>query len=264
MVNSRVLEKLRAGEFVRTIGVSRVRDPWIAEVIGKLGFDVIWLDMEHRSFGQEIVDAMSLACRATGIDLMVRILKDGYMAPMRALEGGANGIMVPHCRSVAEARQWVEWARFPPLGRRGFDGAGADADYFLTPPLEHLRHANEQTFLTLQIEDVEAVECVEEIAAIEGVDLLFIGPADISISYGVPMQIDHPKVQGAIDRVAAACEKHGKWWGMPTGTPEAAQKLIDRGARMITCTGDHGLLVNGLVDARKRFADLRVGRVAGA
>lgn len=258
MVNSRVLEKVRAGDFVRTVAVSRVRDPWIGEVIGKLGFDVIWLDMEHRSFGNDIIDPMALACRATGIDLMVRILKDGYMAPMRALEAGAAGIMVPHCKSAAEARQWVEWTKFPPLGKRGFDGAGADADYFLASPLDHLRHGNEQTFLVLQIEDREAVECVDEIAAVPGVDLLFVGPGDLSISYGVPMETGHPLVQSAIDHVAAACAKHGKWWGMPTGSPEAAQKLIDRGARMITCTGDHGLLVNGLRDARERFSELKV------
>ena len=258
MVNSRVLEKLRGGDFVRTVGMSRVRDPWFAETIGRVGYDVIWLDMEHRSFGNEIIDPIALACRATGIDLMVRILKDGYMAPMRALEAGANGIMVPHCRSAAEARQWVEWTRFPPLGKRGFDGAGADADYFLAPPLDHLRHANEQTFLVLQIEDREAVDCIDEIAAVPGFDILFVGPGDLTISYGVPMQTDHPLVQGAIDRVAAACAKHGKWWGMPTGSPEAAQSLLDRGARMITCTGDHGLLVNGLVEAQRRFAGLKV------
>ena len=263
MVNSKVLEKLRAGDFVRTVAMSRVRDPWFAEVIGKLGFDVIWFDMEHRNFSNDVLDPVALACRANGIDLMVRILKDGYMAPMRALEAGANGILVPHCRSAAEARQWVEWTRFPPLGKRGFDGAGADADYFLTPPLDHLRHANQQTFLALQIEDAEAVDCVEEIAAVEGFDLLFVGPGDLTISYGVPMQVDHPLVQGAIDRVAAACAKHGKWWGMPTGSPEAAQKLLDRGARMITCGGDHGLLVNGLVDAKRRFSDLTVGPKAG-
>ena len=258
MVNSRVLEKMRSGGFVRTVGMSRVRDPWFAETIGRTGYDVIWLDMEHRSFGNEIIDPIALACRATGIDLMVRILKDGYMAPMRALEAGANGIMVPHCRSAAEARQWVEWTRFPPLGKRGFDGAGADADYFLAPPLDHLRHANEQTFLVLQIEDREAVDCIDEIAAVPGFDILFVGPGDLTISYGVPMQTDHPLVQGAIDRVAAACAKHGKWWGMPTGSPEAAQNLLDRGARMITCTGDHGLLVNGLVEAQRRFAGLKV------
>lgn len=258
MVKSRVLRKLRAGEIVKVVGVSRVSDPWIAEVIGRLDFDVIWFDMEHRSFPYDVVVGQALACRATGIDLMVRILKEGYMSPMRVLEMGANGVMVPHVRSVEEARQWVEWVRYPPIGRRGFDGAGADSDYMLADPIEHLKHGNEEVFLTLQIEDREAVECADEIAALEGVDLLFVGPSDLSISYGVPMQTNHAKVQAAIDTVANACAKAGKWWGIPTGSPEAAQKMIDRGARFVTCGGDHGFLVNGFVNAKKSFSDLQI------
>jgi 4-hydroxy-2-oxoheptanedioate aldolase len=258
MVKSRAIQKLRAGELVKVVGVSRVADPWLAELIGRLEFDVIWFDMEHRAFGYDTVFGQALACRATGIDLMVRVLKEGYTAPMRVLEMGANGIMVPHVRSVEETRQWVEWVRYPPLGRRGFDGAGVDSDYMLANPAEHLKHGNEEVFLMLQIEDPEAVECADAIAAVEGVDLLFVGPGDLSISYGVPMQTDHARVQRAIDIVANACAKAGKWWGIPTGSPAIAQKMIDRGARLITCGGDHGFLVNGFVKAKSDFADLRV------
>ena len=256
MIKSRVLEKLRSGGFVRVAGIGRVTEPWLAEVIGRFGFDVIWLDMEHRSFGYEVIDPISLACRATGIDLMVRVLKTGYSSPMRCLEFGANGLMVPHVRSVEEARQWVEWCRFPPIGRRGFDGAGVDADYMLADPVAHMRNGNEETFLALQIEDREAVECVEDIAALEGVDLLFVGPADLTISYGVPFQFDHATVQRAIDRVAAAVVKAGKWWGTTSGSPEAAQKALDRGARMVTCGGDHVFLVRGFQNAAKEFGNL--------
>ena len=191
---------------------------------------------------------------------MVRILKHGYTAPMRALELGANGIMVPHCRTAEEARQWVEWTRFPPLGKRGFDGAGPDADYALANPIEYLRHANEQTFLVVQIEDAEAVSCVDEIASVPGVDLLFVGPADLSISYGVPLQLDHIFVQRAIDRIAEAAAKNGKWWGMPTGSPDAAQALINRGGRFIVCGGDHGALLNGLRTGLDAHRGLHIAR----
>jgi len=258
MTNSRVLQKLRAGDFARVAGVSRVADPWLAELIGRIGYDVIWFDMEHRAFDYGVIDPISLACRATGIDLMVRVLKTGYTAPMRALEFGANGIMVPHCMDAAEARQWVEWTRFPPLGKRGFDGAGADADYMLCDPVQYMAHANRETFLIVQIEDREAVDHVDEIAAVEGIDLLFVGPGDLSISYGVPFQINHPLLQRAIDRVANATAKNGKWWGMPSGTPEGAQALLDRGARFVTCGGDHGALVNGLRDSVKAHSGLRL------
>jgi 4-hydroxy-2-oxoheptanedioate aldolase len=176
---------------------------------------------------------------------------------MRVLESGANGIMVPHCRSAAEARQWVEWSRFAPLGARGFDGAGADADYMLVDSVAYLKHANEQTFLALQIEDRDAVDCVDEIARTDGVDVLFVGPADLSISYGRPFQFSHPDVQRAIDRVANAAAKANKWWGMPTATPEAMAQALDRGARLITSGNDHVMLVRGYENAIKQFPELK-------
>ena len=108
MTKSRVLNKLRAGGFVTLAGVSRVSDPWLVEVIGRIGYDCVWFDMEHRAFGYDVIAPISLACRHSGTDLMVRILKTGYDAPMRALEFGANGIMVPHCRSAEEAGSgWI-------------------------------------------------------------------------------------------------------------------------------------------------------------
>ena len=101
MTKSRVLKKLRAGECVKIAGISRLPDPWLAEVVGRIGYDVIWYDLEHREFAYDTILPMSLACRYTSMDLMVRIRKHGYDSVMRALEFGANGIMVPHCRSVA-------------------------------------------------------------------------------------------------------------------------------------------------------------------
>jgi 2-keto-3-deoxy-L-rhamnonate aldolase RhmA len=258
MTPSRVLKKLRGGDFVVTAGVNRVAEPWLTEVIGRIGYDVIWFDMEHRAFGYDAIEPVALACRATGIDLMVRVLKTGYTSPMRALEFGANGILVPHCMSAEEARQWVEWVRYPPLGRRGFDGAGADADYALADPREYLSKANEEVFLALQVEDRECVERVEEIAAVPGVDLLFVGPGDLSISYGVPFEFDHPLVQKAIDRVAAAAAKAGIWWGIPTGSPEQAQSALDRGARLITAGNDHSMLLRGFKSAFEDFSRIGV------
>lgn len=112
MTKSRLRAKLQAGEFVRVFGINRVTDPCLTEVAGQLGFDVVWFDMEHRPHGYEVIDKLSLAFRSTGVDLVVRIRKAGYTSAMRALE-------------FEEAWQWVEWTRFPPQGKRGFDGASA-------------------------------------------------------------------------------------------------------------------------------------------
>jgi 4-hydroxy-2-oxoheptanedioate aldolase len=249
---------LKTGGFVRVVGINRVTDPWLTEVAGQLGFDVVWFDMEHRAHGYEIIDRLSLACRSTNVDLMVRIRKTGYTSVMRALEFGANGIMVPHCSGPEEARQWVEWTKFPPQGRRGFDCAGADANYALSDFLEFLNHRNHETFLVIQIEDREAVDCVEEIAAVDGVDGLFVGPADLTISYGIPFQRENPVIQRAIDKIANAATKAGKWWGTVTETPESAQRELDRGARMVTCADDHFLLLKGMQDAYRRFSGISI------
>jgi 4-hydroxy-2-oxoheptanedioate aldolase len=258
MINSRVLQKLTAGEVVRMVKISRVTDPWLFELAGRTGFDAIWFDMEHRDFGYDAIGPIAVACRSTGVDLVVRILKTGYSSPMRVLEAGANGVLVPHCRSAEEAREWVRYCRFPPLGDRSFDGVGADADYGLADPLEYLAHANEQTMVAVQIEDREAVESVEEIAAVEGIDLFFIGPKDLSISFGVPMQTGHPAVRSAVERVAAAAERNGRWWGMATDSPETARWAVDAGARLITCGSDHGWLVRGLQASYEQFRRITV------
>jgi 4-hydroxy-2-oxoheptanedioate aldolase len=258
MTKSRVLQKLRLGDFVKAAGISRVSDPWLTEVVGHIGYDVVWFDLEHRSYGVETINGLSLACRATGIDLMVRILKGGYYSPMQALEFGANGLMIPHIRSAEEARQWVEWSRFPPVGKRGLDGAGADADFGLADTHKYLKHANEEVFLVFQVEDREAVEAIDEIAAVPGFDLLFVGPGDLSLSYGVPLEFDHPLLQEATGRVAEAARKNNKWWGTTTADPEKAQRALDLGARMIVAGGDHGALVNGLRDSFHEFRSVRI------
>jgi 2-keto-3-deoxy-L-rhamnonate aldolase RhmA len=256
--NSRVLRKLRAGDYVLAGAIGRVSDPWLTEVVGKIGFDVLWYDMEHRSFSEKTIEPVSLACRATDMDLMVRVRKGNYDSPMRALEFGATGLMVPHIKSADEARQWVQWSKFPPVGVRGLDGVGSDADHGLADPHEYLRNANEETFLVLQIEDREAVECVEEIAAVPGVDVLFVGPGDLSMSYGVPLQFNHPLLIAAMERVNAATRSAGNWWGTTSGTPEAAQQALDRGARIVVGGVDHVFLVEGFKRSHAEYRTIAV------
>jgi len=245
MTNSKVLDILRRGGLARVTAVSRLAEPWLAELIGRVGFDGVWYDLEHRTPAEHTADAMAVGCRAAGIDLMVRVRKSEYGFPMRMLEIGANGLMVPHIRSAEEARQWVEWCRFAPLGRRGFDGAGADADFMLASPLDHMRQANEQVFLAFQIEDREAVDSIDDIAAVRGYDVLFVGPGDLSVSLGVPFEFDHPLIEEAIARVAAAATLHGKWWGLPVGSAEEGQRFLEQGARLLARGSDHVLLVEG-------------------
>jgi 4-hydroxy-2-oxoheptanedioate aldolase len=255
---SKLLAKMRAGDFVKVVNINRVTDPWLAEVAGQLGFDVVWLDLEHRPHGYEAIQNVSVACRYSGVDLMVRIRETGYTSVMGALELGANGILIPHCSDPQVARQLAEWTRFPPQGKRGFDSAAVDANYALSDCREFLRERNLETFLVLEIEDQTAVERVDEIVSVEGVDGLFVGPADLTISYGVPFDRNNPIIQRAMDKIAIATAKAGKWWGTVTETPESAQRELDRGARMVTCADDHFLLVKGMQDAYRQFEGISI------
>jgi 4-hydroxy-2-oxoheptanedioate aldolase len=256
MRKNRILQKLRDGKTVLITSPTAYPSPKIIEMIGLLDFDGVWIDVEHQDYSDDQVFNMGLACRATGIEPMVRIRKGDYWTYSRPFESGATGIMVPHCRSGAEAKQIVEHSRFFPMGMRGMDGVEVSADYGLAPMGDYMAHTNRETFIAVQIEDREAVDAVDEIAAVDGVDILFIGPGDLSQSYGIPLQTDHPTMQKAVERVAEAAAKHNKWWGLPVGSAEQGDRFHQMGARFLASGAAIILLQQGFKRIREDFDDI--------
>lgn len=253
---NRILARLREGGATLVASPSSYESPKIVELIGLLDFDGVWIDMEHMDYSYDQVFQMSLACRATGMESMVRIRPGEYWSYSRALECGASGLMIPHCRSAADAAAIVRWSKFHPAGMRGMDGVEPAADYGLAPMADYMAHANHETFLAVQIEDREAVDDVDAIAATPGIDVLFIGPGDLSQSYGIPLQAGHEQMLRAIDRVAAAAARHGKWWGLPVPSAEAAARYYDQGARFFACGAAVILLQQGFRRIREEFGPL--------
>ncbi len=253
MHKNRVLQKLKKGECVNVVNLGFFPCSSLVELVGRIGFDCAWLDMEHRSFGLKELAEMALACRTTGMEPLVRVVKGRYTGMMKPLETGATGLMIPHCLSTEEARQVVNWAKYPPQGRRGFDNAGPDADYTMADRTEYMIHSNRETFLVAQIEDQEAVDRVEEIASVDGIDVLFIGPADLSLSYGIPFQFEHPTLKKAIERVRDAAAAQGKWWGTPFGSIEEGKWLVENGARFLAHGADVLAIKDGFLRYRKTF-----------
>jgi 2-keto-3-deoxy-L-rhamnonate aldolase RhmA len=256
MRTNRILARLREGGATLIASPSSYDSPKIAELLGLLDFDGAWIDMEHMDYGYEHVFNMALACRATGMEPMVRIRRGEYWSYSRALEAGATGLMVPHCRSGADAAEIVRWTRFHPLGMRGMDGVEPLARYGLTPMASYMEEANRETFLVVQIEDREAVEDIDAIAATPGVDILFIGPADLSQSYGIPLQMQHELMLEATRKVAEAAARHGKWWGLPVGSAEIGARYYEQGARFFACGAAVILLQRGFRQIREEFAQL--------
>lgn len=231
-------------------------DACVYEMASLMGFDGLWMDMEHHTYSLQTAAELMRAARVGSSDVIARPAKGELMRMQRMLEAGAQGIMYPRCDDAAEAAEVVRWAKFAPQGQRGFDGSGADMPYMSMPLDEYLVEANRQTFVIMQIEPPHALEGAEEIAAVEGVDVVMLGPADFSILSGIPGQFDHPLVRDATRRIADAARKAGKPWGCPASSPEHARTLLDMGARIIFHMADIVLVRNGLEQVRRDFRPL--------
>lgn len=252
---SKIKAKLRRNEpaLVTTLHYA---NPAEYELASLMGFDGLWMDLEHHKCSLETAEGLMRAARVGTADVMVRPAKGEFLRIGRILEAGAQGIMYPRCDDAAEAGEVVAWSKFAPLGRRGCDGANADMPYCSVPLDRYVKEANEQTFLVIQIEDQNAVANAHAIAEVEGVDVLFFGPGDFTILSGIPGQMDHPMVEKAIRTVADAAKKAGKHWGMPVGSPERAKQLLEMGARLLAHGADILWVKNGLDETRKRFGPL--------
>jgi 4-hydroxy-2-oxoheptanedioate aldolase len=259
---SRVLGKVRSGEPALGIAL-HLTDPSVFEMASLMGFDAIWMDMEHHAYSLETAAALMRAARVGGTDIVARPAKGEFMRMGRMLEAGASGIMYPRCDSAEEAREVVTWAKFAPLGRRGFDGSGPDVPYILTPMDRYLREANEQTFVIIQLEEPHAVDRAGEIAAVSGVDMLMFGPADFTVITGIPGEFSHPSVVDAQEKVARAAKNAGKHWAATCGSLDAARRMIEMGARLVFHGCDLIFVKNGLERVRADFSKelgIRFGR----
>jgi 4-hydroxy-2-oxoheptanedioate aldolase len=246
MRESRILHKIRHTDDPAIAVCLHLTDPSVYELASLSGIDGIWMDLEHHGYSVETAGALMRAARVGDTDIVARPGKGEFMRMARLLEAGATGIMYPRCDGPDEAKQVVRWAKFAPLGQRGFDGSGADMPYCTMPMAKYLTRANEQTFVLIQMEEPSAVERAEAIAAVPGVDMLMLGPADFSVLTGIPGQFDHPSVQSAINTIAAAARNQGKQWAATCGSMQQAKDLIGLGAKLIFHGADIVMVKNGL------------------
>lgn len=252
---SRVKAKLRKGD-PALITCCHFTDPSVYELVSLLGFDGIWLDLEHHATSDETAATLMRAARVGASDIIARPAKGEFMRMGRILEAGAQGIMYPRCESGDEAAELVRWAKFAPLGERGVDGANGDNPYCAMPMPAYLKAANKHTLLIAQLESPTALDAVDDIAQVPGIDVLMIGPGDLSVIAGIPYQFDHPLIADAFKRVAAAAKKAGKWWGTVSGSPEHTQKLLDQGARFVCHGADLIMVKQGMELIQQRYAPL--------
>lgn len=208
-------------------------DPVVYELASQMGFDGLWMDLEHHAVSLETGANLMRAARVGRSDIIARPAKGEFARLSRLLESGAQGIMYPRCSDAAEAAEVVAWAKFAPLGRRGCDAANADSRYCELPIAEYVRAANDETFLVVQLEDRHAVEHAEEIIQVDGIDALMFGPGDFSLSEGFPGDFSQPAIREAAAHIASVAARHGKHWGMPVFSHEHGEQLLELGARLL-------------------------------
>jgi 4-hydroxy-2-oxoheptanedioate aldolase len=255
---SRVLkQRLRDGKLVRVFYAGQLCHPKLIEIVGQHGgYDAVWFDQEHCGVTIPQIEEAARAARGAGLDSFVRLYASDYAAVMRPLEAGAGGLMAAQVRSAQETTDIVRWAKFHPHGQRGVNATGIDARYGTMPLLEYMQRANAETFIAIQIERVEAVEEVEKIAAVPGVDVLFVGPADLAQSMGVPGQPDHPRMWEAIQRVAQAANEARIHWAILPRDAAYARRCVALGCRMLSIGLDVWTLQRGLSSVAAEYADL--------
>jgi 2-dehydro-3-deoxyglucarate aldolase/4-hydroxy-2-oxoheptanedioate aldolase len=247
---------LRSGRVLRVFALGQLCHPKLVEVVAHNGgFDAVWLDQEHAGLTVPQIEEATRAARASGVATFVRLPATDYSAVMRVLEAGAGGLMASMVRALSQVENLVRWAKFHPRGERGVNGTGVDGRYGTLPLPEYFRRANEETVVGVQIEHADAVAAVEEIAAVRDVDFLFVGPADLSQSLGVPGEWDHPLLWQAIERVARASSESGVPWAILPVSPEHARKCVSLGCRMLSIGIDVWAFQRGLQQFQQAYAE---------
>ena len=260
IVRNHAKEKLARDEVVASMTIRLVRGTEIAQIARSAGFDTFYIDIEHCSFSMETTSALCMAGLAAGITPMVRVPNGKPEWVVRALEGGALGVIVPHVRSAEEARAIVAAARFGPAGNRCVAGTLPQIQFRSFPQTEIANTMNDATMIVVMMESVDALECVEEIAAVDGIDMLFIGTNDLTTEMGLIGKFDEPRVHDAYVRTINACRKNGKHVGIGglASRPDLIADYVKMGARFISTGTDLAFLMSTCAQKAKQVHALTV------
>jgi 2-keto-3-deoxy-L-rhamnonate aldolase RhmA len=214
-----------------------------AAQVAALGFDFLWIEMEHSPITLETLRNIVLATRGLKAVPITRVPVNELWTAKRVLDAGSLGVIFPFCSTPELAAQAAAACKYPPIGKRGF---GASLASFRWQAEEgYANFADNNVIVTVIIEQVQALENVEAIAATPGVDVLFVGTSDLSFSMGLRGQAGHERVQEGLKRVAAATKANGKYCGLPVKDAEMIKKYIDWGFQWFQTTSELGLMARG-------------------
>ena len=242
MRKSRVLRKIRNGETAFSFKLN-LSDARAAEIAAMTGIDCLWTDMEHVPNDYAAIENIIRAAKIYDVDVLTRVKRGSYNDMINPLEADSTGIMIPHLMSLEEAKKVVYYTKFHPIGRRPIDGGNADGNYCLTDGNAYMEQANRERFNVVQIEDPEPLKDLDAICALEGIDMIFFGPADFSQGIGKPNDFSNPELMRVKALIAETARKYGKMAGTVGGAGNYKQlesmgyNFINLGADVVGLSG---------------------------
>lgn len=250
-----VRDKIARGEPVYSMTVRLVKSVEIAMIAKTAGFDTLYIDLEHNSFSIDMAGQICVACIGVGLAPFVRVPGNDPHVIARVLDAGALGIIAPHVQSAADAEAVVRAAKYPPIGERSQSGALPHFHFRSLPTADANRQLNDATMVVAMIESPEGLAAVDEIAAVPGVDVLFIGTNDLCNSVGVAGQYDHELVHDAYRRTLEACRAHNKVVGVGglASRPDLVKQFVAMGARYVSTGADLSFLMAAAVQKRAQL-----------
>ena len=249
-------QKLKAGETAIGSMVQEMTTPTVAQVFKQVGFDFFMIDREHSPYTLETAGEIIRVGRLMDMCPLMRVKGPDYGLIAGALDVGAMGIMLPRVEAAEHVETLVDYMKYPPMGGRGLSSDAPHSEYDFGPLDEFVAINNEDTLAIAQIERRVAIERIDEILAVPGVDVALIGPEDLSLSMGVPGRTDHPLVVEAIEKVVASAQRNGVVPGIHMGSVELLLRWHHKGMRMLMYDSDLGFL---MASSAAGVGELRAG-----
>lgn len=248
--------RLESGQPVLGTMVAMCRTPDIMLILAHCGMDFALIDTEHGPFTTETVADLCRVARASDLTAILRVPGRGPTFVSRSLDIGADGLMMPRIETADEAADVIRWAKYAPFGNRGVALGSAGHDYVSVSDARGVMdQTNASTVVLIQIESEDAVRRVDDIAAVPGIDVLLIGPMDLSQTLGVPGELAHPRVIAAIREVVRAGKDHGVASGIHAPTVEQCRFWRDEGMTFLACSSEVGVIRGGFTEIRRAFED---------
>jgi 2-keto-3-deoxy-L-rhamnonate aldolase RhmA len=250
-------QRLKSGKMALGFGVHHLRTAATPVLAAATGHDWMFIDTEHGAFSVQETTQLCIAALPTGVTPIVRVCAGALDEATRALDNGALGIVVPHVDTAADAKRIADAFHYPPMGHRSWGGPPAIYGFRAPSNAEAQAAINGEILTVVMLESPEAVGNADAIAAVPGVDVLFIGTSDLTAELGISGQMGHPKVVEAYQSVGEACRRHGKVLGMGgVYDEEHASRYVSMGARFLLTGSDHSYIMSGAAQRSAFFNGL--------